>query len=101
MDRAAILGGTKWRRAIVDAIESADADLLALSLNSVESNNVRKELDLTWEFKKTILPVEIQRTAIPKEISYQLVGLQRIDLCTDFSQGSASDIRCAYIAERS
>jgi TIR domain len=101
MDRAAILGGTKWRRAIVDAIESADADLLALSLNSVESDNVRKELDLTGEFKKTILPVEIQRTAIHKEISYQLVGLQRIDLSTDFSQGGASDIRCAYIAERS
>jgi TPR repeat protein len=62
--------------------------LLALSPNSVQSDNVRKELDLTEEFKKTILPVEIQATAIPNDISYQIVGLQRINLYRDFEGGA-------------
>jgi TIR domain len=88
IDRQGIAGGSKWRPAIVDAIESADVVLLALSPNSVRSDNVRKELDLTEEFKKKILPVEIERASIPKEISYQLVGLQRIDLYSDFKQGA-------------
>jgi TPR repeat protein len=88
IDREGIAGGLKWRRQIVEAIDAADAVLLALSPNAVKSDNVRKELDLGEEFKKTIFPVEMERTPIPKDLSYQLVGLQRIDLVTDFNAGA-------------
>src|SRR6266513_6269616 len=84
IEREGIAGGVKWRREIVEAIAAADAVLLAMSQNSVKSDNVRKELDLAEESKKPIFPVEMERTPIPKDLSYQLVGLQRIDLVSDF-----------------
>src|SRR5262245_56741152 len=87
IDREDIQGGSKWRRQIVDAIEDADALLVALSPNAVESDNVRKELDIAEEAKKPVIPVEIRRVVIPKDMVYQLVGLQRIDLATSFDVG--------------
>lgn len=87
IDREDIPGGAKWRRQIVDAIEDADAVLVALSPNAVESDNVRKELDIAEEAKKPVIPVEIRRVDIPKDMVYQLVGLQRIDLATSFDVG--------------
>ena len=87
IDREDILGGAKWRRQIVDAIEAADVVLVALSPNAAASDNVRKELDIAQEANKPVLPVEIRRTVVPKDMVYQLVGLQRIDLATSFDVG--------------
>ena len=87
IDREDILGGAKWRRQIVDAIEAADVVLVALSPNAAASDNVRKELDLAQEANKPVLPVEIRRTVVPRDMVYQLIGLQRIDLATSFDVG--------------
>ena len=87
IDREDIPGGAKWRRQIVDAIEDADAVLVALSPNAAASDNVRKELDIAEDAKKTIVPVEIRRMDVPKDMVYQLAGLQRIDLATSFDEG--------------
>jgi TIR domain len=87
IDREDILGGAKRRRQIVDAIEAANVVLVALSPNAPASDNVRKELDIAQEANKPVLPVEIRRTVVPKDMVYQLVGLQRIDLTTGFDVG--------------
>jgi hypothetical protein len=87
IDREGIRGGEKWRALIVQAIRTADAVLLVLTPNAVESDNVRKELDLTEEFKKPIIPVEIEQTVVPMAIAYQIAGLQKIDLFSNFEEG--------------
>lgn len=83
IDRVGITGGDQWRRQIVDAIDTSDAFLLVLSNSAVVSDNVRKEIDLAEQFGKRIIPVEIELTDIPRELSYQLVGIQRINLIGD------------------
>lgn len=87
IDREGIRGGELWRRSIVEAIENADKFLIVLSSNSVESENVRKELDIASEAKKAILPIAIHQTTIPKDMRYQLAGLQRVDITGDFEAG--------------
>lgn len=87
IDREDIPGGAKWRRQIVDAIEGADAVLVALSPNADASDNMRKELDIADEAKKRFLPVEIRRTVIPKDMLWHLAGFQQIDLATNFDVG--------------
>jgi hypothetical protein len=83
----AIPGGSLWRREIVAAIEKADTFLLALSPQSVESDEVRKELDIAGETKRPIVPIEIQTTTIPQEMQYLLAGRQRISLTTNWDDG--------------
>jgi hypothetical protein len=87
IDREDIPGGAKWRRQIVDAIEGADAVLVALSPSAAVSDNVQKELGIAEEAKKPVIPVEIRRTVVPKEMVWHLVDLQRIDLATSFDVG--------------
>lgn len=87
IDHSDIPGGVKWRRQIVDAIETADAVLLALSPSSVKSDNVRKELDVAEDLKKPVLPVLVEATPIPKDMAYQLAGLQVIDLTSGLDAG--------------
>jgi len=86
IDRTGIRGGELWRKQIVEAIELADAFIIAISPNSMKSDNVRKELDLAEESKIIIIPVEIQPTIIPPSARYQLVGVQKISL-NDFARG--------------
>lgn len=87
VDRSGIRGGEIWRQEIVEAIVTSDAMVLVLSNHSVESDNVRKEVDLAELRKLRILPVEIEPTTITPEFLYQLVGIQRIELFKDYNQG--------------
>ena len=87
IDREDIPGGARWRTQIVDAIERATAVVIALSPRSVESDNVRKEIDLAENARKPIVPVFIRHAIIPNHMLYQLIGLQQIDLTADFALG--------------
>lgn len=89
-DSETIPGGAQWRARIVDAIEGADIFLLVLSSHSVRSDQVRKELDIADEKKLTILPVEIQKTAVPKSMKMQLAGMHIVDLADDWEKGIGS-----------
>ena len=75
-DPGSIAGGSQWRKEIVTAIENADTFLLALSPQSTKSDEVRKELDIAGDTKRTIVPIEVQTTIIPQEMRYLLSGLQ-------------------------
>jgi hypothetical protein len=88
IDRAGIRSGEQWRQQIVTAIDSADVFLLILSPNSIKSDNVRRELDLAEGVKKRVLPIVVKPIkSIPKELRYQLVGLQWLDLSDNFEAG--------------
>jgi len=89
VDRADIQGGSKWRSEIVKAIEEADAFVIVLSRHSIQSDNVRKELDVAEGFKARVIPLELEPVPIPPDFQYQLAGLQRIEFSRDFETGLA------------
>ena len=69
IDRAGIRGGQQWNATIVRSIKDAQALILLLSPNSARSDNVRREIDLAVEAKKPIIPIEIQVTAMPENLT--------------------------------
>ncbi|MGE5378924.1 MAG: TIR domain-containing protein [Bacteroidota bacterium] len=81
IDRSDIKAGDRWRVQIVKAIKTSPAFVLMLSPSSAESNNVRKEIDLSQGYERPMFPVMLQRVRpLPDEISYQLAGEQIIDV---------------------
>ncbi|MEM1338067.1 MAG: toll/interleukin-1 receptor domain-containing protein [Bacteroidota bacterium] len=57
IDRHDIPGGVEWNESITTAIIDAPAFILILSPNSIESEEVQKELDLAIESGKKIIPL--------------------------------------------
>ena len=80
-------GGDLWKRQIVEAISTCLAFVIVLSPNSIQSNNVRKELDLADSNGRRVIPVMISKTDIPSVMQYQLAGLQIIDLSDSREKG--------------
>jgi hypothetical protein len=87
IDRSAIEGGDLWRARIVEAIEQADALVVALSPASVASPHVRRELEIAQEREAPVVPVAIEPVDDLGELKYHLSGVQRIDLARDFDTG--------------
>lgn len=87
IDRKDIGGGSVWAAEIAKAIHECEYFLLLISLNSVQSDNVRKEVDLAAEDKKVFLPVVLVETEIPTELRYHLAGIQRIDFTISYNNG--------------
>lgn len=87
VDRGDILAGEAWRRSIVEAIIDCRVFVIVLSPNSVESENVTKELTLAEQYKKRVLPLVIKEVRIPPSLDYQLAGLQ----FQTFVEGSYED----------
>ena len=82
MDETDIHGATMWTEEIVEAIHSCNLFILAISSHSTGSKNVVKELALASEREKIILPIYLEQCAIPKNMEYQLAGIQNIALHT-------------------
>jgi len=87
IDRVNIPGGQQWMKTIVRSIQEAQAVLLLLSPNSVRSDNVRREIDIAVQYKKRIIPLELQTTRIPEEFLYQLAGVQILQVWRDARGG--------------
>lgn len=83
IDRSGIQPGSQWSEIIVEAVESADLVLAILSINSVNSDNVRREIDLAVSAKKRIMPISIEEVEIPPALKYQLAGVQILDYNTE------------------
>lgn len=83
LDRSAIPAGTKWQAEIVRGIERADVFVVLLSPQSVESENVEKELGLAQIKGKTILPVVTQPVTLPPRFASGLAGLGMIDISAE------------------
>lgn len=78
MDIEDIRGGDLWRAQIVEGIENCQLYIVILTKNSIQSDNVRREIDLARAKTKPILPVyaEPTPTQVGRDMEYQLVGLQ-------------------------
>ena len=87
VDRTDIQGGSKWRGEIVKAIEGSESMIVILSQDSIQSDNVRKELDIAEGQNSKIIPFFIESVEIPPDFKYQLVGLQRINMEGNFDAG--------------
>ena len=77
-----IHGATMWTEEIVEAIHGCTLFILAISSHSTGSKNVVKELALASEREKKILPLYLEESQIPKNMEYQLAGIQNIALYT-------------------
>ena len=80
IDRQDIKAGDNWRVQIVKAIKACPAFVLMLSPSSAASDNVRKEIDLSQSSNRPIFALKLEPMELPDEISYQLAGLQFIDV---------------------
>jgi TolB-like protein len=83
MDQSDIHAAALWSSEIVRAISGCGAFILLLSPNSVDSKNVVRELALASEKGKHILPVKLERVAIPEAMEYQLAGIQSLPFGED------------------
>src|SRR5436190_14807785 len=77
IDQSGIDVATSWSGEIVDAIEGCKAFVVLLSPNSVTSVNVIKEVSLSAEQKKKILPLDLEPVELPRDLKYHLAGIQR------------------------
>jgi hypothetical protein len=88
IDRSAIPGGERWQEQIVSGIERADIFLIILSPESVQSENVERELGLAYVRNKAILPVMLHRVEVPPRLQYAVAGREIIDLADTTDAGS-------------
>jgi adenylate cyclase len=83
IDRRRIMGAEQWATEIVEGIRACSTFLLLISSDSIQSDNVLKELSLASEGRKRLLPVDIHPTELPSSFAYPLAGLQRLAI-SDF-----------------
>lgn len=78
IDRHDIPGGVEWSQSIIEAIVSAEAFVLLLSPNAVDSKEVIRELNTAVQNKIRILPVQIYPIDKQWLDTYNLNKLQNI-----------------------
>lgn len=83
VDRSGLIGGVDWTTEIVNAIQEADAFIVALSRWSIASDDVANELHLAGERRLPMFPVLLEQVEVPETFAYHLAGRQRYDLSGD------------------
>ncbi|MCI0696005.1 TIR domain-containing protein [candidate division KSB1 bacterium] len=78
-----IAAGEKWDRAIEEALKFCKDFLVILSPNSINSDNVRDEIDFAVQEKKRIFPVLHKKCEIP----FRLRRIEYSDFTSDYDSG--------------
>lgn len=78
IDQRGIVGAEQWATEIVEGIRACNTFIILISPNSIESENVLRELSLASEKRKRVLPVVIEPTILPSSFEYPLAGLQHV-----------------------
>jgi TolB-like protein/Tfp pilus assembly protein PilF len=78
IDQGGIEGAQNWSAKIVEGINDCSTMLLLISPDSMASRNVAREVHIAFEKRKNILPVVIEKAALPANFEYSLAGLQRV-----------------------
>ena len=78
-------------RDVAVQIDTSDIFLLLISLQSVGSEDVLKELGVATAKAKRIVPLMMGKVELPAKFEYALAGLQRIDLSKDL-EGNMSQV---------
>lgn len=79
VDTQGIQGGSLWAEEIVKAIDECEFFILFISLSSIKSDNVRREMYLAYDAEKIIIPIRLEKVAIPPELAFQLADIQWIE----------------------
>lgn len=74
-----IQGGRKYKKEIVDAIESSKVFVLLQSSASVSSEQVPNEVAIALDYGKTVIPFVIDDSRLSGDLYYDLVRVQRVD----------------------
>lgn len=72
--------GTPYARAIMEGIDECDTFLVLITDNSIKSEDVLNEVDNAHAIKKTIIPVRLTDTQLPRELNYYLSRTQWLSL---------------------
>src|SRR5438270_402789 len=59
IDRRDIVPGRQWSAEIAKGLRHAEAVLLLQSVESMASNNVRQEMNLSWEYGRPVVPLRL------------------------------------------
>lgn len=97
LDVGDIVAGELWRREIVDGIENCAAFVIILSSNSIRSENVVKELSLAESSNKKIFPVLLEEVDIPKEMKYQIAGVQLVSFINSDYNKSLESLVAGFV----
>ncbi len=80
MDVAKIAGAEDWSAALAEGLRSTDAVVALVTVNSMQSKWVRREILAADRADIPILPVRIGNPMIPDRLALVLNEIQRIDL---------------------
>jgi hypothetical protein len=80
IDEVGIAEGKKWHGALMNALESTWVVLLVVSINSMRSKWVVREVQAADRLGKEIIPVVVDDAPYPDELRMILGGVQRLDL---------------------
>src|SRR5947209_20273905 len=72
IDRKGIAGGRSWGREIVRSIRDCSALAVLCSASSMESRNVRQEIQLAWREERPILPLLLEPVTFSEDAAYFL-----------------------------
>lgn len=78
-DTESLVGGSRWQNDIAEAIHGAKIVVVFVSRASVVSEFVPKELALSVDMKKTILPIILEETEVRGQVAFCIAGLQRVE----------------------
>ena len=93
MDEGGIEAATLWSEAIVEAINECKVLIIMVSSHSTDSPNVVKEVMLSSESGKAILPVYLEEAEIPVRLKYQLTGIQHLEAFSLSESGLIDELR--------
>ncbi|HYM21498.1 MAG TPA: TIR domain-containing protein [Candidatus Kapabacteria bacterium] len=78
IDVNGIEAAASWGAVIAHALESCSAYVILLSANSLESQNVAKELSIAAKLAKKIVPVRLERVVLKGDFLYHLTSIQHV-----------------------
>ena len=92
VDEGNIHAADLWSEQIVQAIADSRIMVVMLSEKSTDSHNVIKEVMLSSEQKKILLPVYLEPAEIPAKLQYQLAGIQHLELYGQHGEQALNDL---------
>lgn len=80
MDTDEIDGGTNYGLEISRGIQACKVLMLMCSNASMQSRNVRQEIQLAWRYERPYMPMLLERINFPEQIEYWLEGWQWVEV---------------------
>lgn len=74
-----VAAGSEWAEEIINAIEGARIMVLIFSMNSNESRQVRREIELAVGRGLTVMPIRLEQIEPTRSMAYFMAGVHWID----------------------